>query len=323
MKNLHTLGIACLVLLFLSCKKQNADVKPIDKTGQRESFRIPSPICYDVQKTDGNYAGTSNERNNFSLRYFPNSSCGKTPLIIAIHGGGFFKGNKDQMLPGNLNQTTNLTNFKPLLSETELSDERIAYATINYRFISDNGDHLEAPLNDCKAFLTYIRNHALEYNIDPDRIILMGFSAGGSSALWVGLQDPAIKGIIAFSPQASLNILRWQPDIYTPYGVNKIDEINNYAFLAKSYYGTSDRSQVQEYSNIHKLHLLDLIDSSDPELFLATGIEGDLQHDAYQLYALRRKAQKVGIPVRIAYTRSPNFLDPNAETIIQFCLRKF
>lgn len=328
MKKSLTLSIIFLSVFLLGCKKQDPDVKPAESNviPQRE-VDLNAGTCNSAQWTTANYAGTTTIRNNFSIRYFSNSSCGATPLIIAIHGGGFVGGNKETMFPSVINTFTNLTEFPPLITEAQLSNHRIAYASINYRFVSANGTHLEAPLNDCKKFITYIRQHAAEYNIDPNRIILMGSSAGASAALWNGLQDPNIKGIIALAPQASLNVVQWQPAIFQPYGMNMLTPIYDQFFTGnpsyvQGYYGTASPNQIQQYSNQHQLHLLNLIDSSDPELFLLTNAD-DLLHNPCHVYALQQRAQQVGLPSRIAYVRNPYFLHPNVETILQFCLRKF
>lgn len=64
----------------------------------------------------------------------------------------------------------------------------IAFASINYRYLK------HAPLQDIfrediAGFIQYIRHHSEKFNIDPKLIASHGFSAGGSSSLWLGTHD--------------------------------------------------------------------------------------------------------------------------------------
>ena len=60
-----------------------------------------------------------------------------------------------------------------------LSAEGITVVALKYRL--PNG-HCQVPLEDVEAALRYIRDHAAEYGVDPSRVGIMGFSAGGHLA---------------------------------------------------------------------------------------------------------------------------------------------
>ena len=60
-----------------------------------------------------------------------------------------------------------------------LSAEGITVVALKYRL--PNG-HCQVPLEDAEAALRYIRDHAAEYGVDPSRVGIMGFSAGGHRA---------------------------------------------------------------------------------------------------------------------------------------------
>jgi acetyl esterase/lipase len=57
-------------------------------------------------------------------------------------------------------------------------------ASINYRLCQDA--RFPAQIEDCKAAVRWLRHHAREYRIDPDRIIAWGDSAGGHLASLLG-----------------------------------------------------------------------------------------------------------------------------------------
>ena len=60
-----------------------------------------------------------------------------------------------------------------------LSAHGITVVVVKYR-LPDG--HREVPLEDVEAALRYTRDHAAEYGVDPARVGIMGFSAGGHLA---------------------------------------------------------------------------------------------------------------------------------------------
>ena len=93
----------------------------------------------------------------------------KSPAVLLIHGGGWKKGDKRQAREIEFGMT--------------LAENGFVVASINYALRSAG----KFPLNlqDCKNGIRYLRAHADELGIDPDRISVMGGSAGGHLALLV------------------------------------------------------------------------------------------------------------------------------------------
>jgi poly(3-hydroxybutyrate) depolymerase len=99
------------------------------------------------------------------------------PLIIWMHGGGFKFGS---------NQASSIQ----LWSKT-FAQRGYVCAAINYRLSKKNplfhfDELLKASyyaVQDAKTAVEYFKKHRKEYNIDPDKIILAGNSAGGIIAL--------------------------------------------------------------------------------------------------------------------------------------------
>ncbi len=91
--------------------------------------------------------------------YLPEGVPGKLPVIIGIHGGGWAEGSKN----GGMGSW--------------LSRYGFAVAVINYRL---SGEAIfPAQIQDCKASVRWLRAHADEYQLDPDRFGATGHSAGG------------------------------------------------------------------------------------------------------------------------------------------------
>jgi len=125
----------------------------------------------------------------------------KMPVIINIHGGGWYTGQRG--IERGL--------LMPL--------QGFFYASIEYRL---SGQAIfPAQIHDVKAAIRWVRAHAEEYNLDPDRIGLYGGSAGGHlSALaactadlaefegecgWAGFST-RVHAVVAANPPTDLTV---------------------------------------------------------------------------------------------------------------------
>jgi len=93
----------------------------------------------------------------------------KYPAVLLIHGGGWKEGDKRQA--------------REIEFGTTLADNGYIAASVNYALRS--AGKFPINLQDCKNGIRYLRAHAEELGGDPDRIAVMGGSAGGHLALMV------------------------------------------------------------------------------------------------------------------------------------------
>lgn len=115
------------------------------------------------------------------LDFWKAKSARPTPLILAIHGGswtGMDKSTYGTIVPDYL---------EPLKAG-------ISVASINYRFVTEAMEHrvvppVAWPLHDAARAVQFIRSQAQTWNIDKSRIAATGFSAGGTSALWLAFHN--------------------------------------------------------------------------------------------------------------------------------------
>ena len=102
----------------------------------------------------------------------------RLPLIVFIQGSAFMFPNVGYQLP----------------QLGWYARQGYAVATVTHRCCMD-GHPFPAYLEDAKTAVRFLRYHAGEYAIDPERVCAWGTSSGGNTALLLGLtgDDPAFK----------------------------------------------------------------------------------------------------------------------------------
>lgn len=96
---------------------------------------------------------------------------GPFPAAIIVHGGGWVRGDR-------------LTDVQPLFAP--LTKAGFAWFSIDYR-LSDDWTQFGAAIEDVENAVHFVKTHAAQYRIDPDRIALVGESAGGQLAAMAAL----------------------------------------------------------------------------------------------------------------------------------------
>ncbi|MER7755589.1 alpha/beta hydrolase [Kitasatospora sp. NPDC097643] len=119
----------------------------------------------------------------------PAGVAGPLPLLYYLHGGGMIMGNAWSVLPRVLREWA-----LPL---------KLAVVSVEYRLAP--GTRYPGPLEDCYAGLAWAAGHAAELDVDADRIVLGGKSAGGGLAAALALLTrdrggPAPIGQLLLSP---------------------------------------------------------------------------------------------------------------------------
>ena len=112
------------------------------------------------------YGDATNDANLLDI-YLPEKVDPPVPVVVWVHGGGWANGDKS-----------------PSKQFLQLLPRGIAVASINYRLSGQAP--FPAQIHDCKGAIRYLRAHAKEYQIDPNRIGVWGVSAGGHLAALLG-----------------------------------------------------------------------------------------------------------------------------------------
>jgi acetyl esterase len=115
----------------------------------------------------------------------------KSPAVIIVHGGAWVAGDRRY-------------NVQPLFQP--LTDAGFAWFSISYRLATDVSQ-FGAAVSDVREAIRFVKSHAADYHIDPDKIALIGESAGGQLAAMAVLRggpDTSVKAVVALYTPSDL-----------------------------------------------------------------------------------------------------------------------
>ena len=135
---------------------------------------------------------------------------------ILVHGGGWIAGDKQQYI--------NYL-FAPL------AEANFTWISINYRLAPKFT--FPAPADDVEMAIQYVRKNAVKFKIDPNRIALIGESAGGHLVSYVGAREKnheiaavvSLYGVHDFVAAA----VEWKPiptELYQLFGISAVEATN-------------------------------------------------------------------------------------------------
>jgi len=124
-------------------------------------------------ENDVTYCTPNNIPQNMDV-YYP-SSGGPWPVLIYIHGGSWYQGDKSDGKGWG-----------------EMANSGLLVVSVNYR-LGDYQTKFPAMIEDVKCAVRYLRAHSSDYNIDPDRIGVVGASSGGHLAALLGTTDKSAR----------------------------------------------------------------------------------------------------------------------------------
>ncbi len=101
--------------------------------------------------------------------HLPDGATTARPAVVMIHGGGWSQFSKDVYDD----------------QAQRLAGAGFVVANINYRLVPDGT--YPVVMQDSLCALAYVRNHAADLGVDPGRVALYGYSAGGHLAALLGV----------------------------------------------------------------------------------------------------------------------------------------
>jgi acetyl esterase/lipase len=123
------------------------------------------------------------DANQFGELRLPKSK-GPFPALLNIHGG-FWRSKYD------------LAHASHLCAA--LAGKGVATWNIEYRRVGNPGGGWPGTFQDVRNAFRYLGQLAGRYNIDVNKTVVMGHSAGGELALCLGTREPSIRGVVSLA----------------------------------------------------------------------------------------------------------------------------
>jgi alpha-L-fucosidase 2 len=105
----------------------------------------------------------------------------QAPAVVLLHGGGWEAGDR-------------VTYITPLFAT--LAHAELAWFSVDYR-LTPAVRHPEQ-LEDVRAAIAFIRRHARQFGIDPQRLVLVGESASAQMVTLLAAEDRTLAGVVSF-----------------------------------------------------------------------------------------------------------------------------
>ena len=194
-------------LSLLSCASEQTSPTPASQLpASAAPSQTPNPpqipsALYGTTLTDIAYCTTSTSAQKMDV-YFPSvaSSGGPWPVLAYVHGGSWMHGDKTEAI----------------MFVDRMTSQGYLLVSINYRLYPEG--KFPNMIEDVKCAIRFLRAHASEFNLDPNRIAAIGPSAGGHLVSLLGTSDvnagwdvgeyldqsSRVQAVVAMAPVADL-----------------------------------------------------------------------------------------------------------------------
>lgn len=168
------------------------------------------------------------------------------PTLFYFHGGGFFAGSKNMGDPMAATEATYLLD--------DICAEGYNIVNVDYALVPDC--HFPIPLIQANRAFTYIQDHADEYHLNMNNIVIMGSSAGAIMTSQLGsiITNPEYAELLGITPafkpeQIKAVVIDDAPLDYSAFPLGTKILVGNY--VKGSIYLSKD--EIKRYNNIQSL----------------------------------------------------------------------
>lgn len=216
----------------------------------------------------------------------------KYPVVVFTHGGGWAAGNRYKAASGSFEVV-----FKRLVNEG------FAVAPVTYRLAkNDSNVAIRDCVIDCKDAIRYLAKHTETFAIDPNRIFVMGDSAGGHIAQMLLLASPEQlpgEASLAKVPYRMVAGVSW----YGPCDFEKMDLFNhddraNFQDRFAARILGSDSGAQGKLERYREVSPINYLSQDSPPLLMIQG-DKDTTIPVKHAYHMQQKAEATNAPVEI------------------------
>ena len=209
-----------------------------------------------------NIAYGSHGEDNLLDVYLPEGTAAPLPTIVSIHGGGYVYGTKE------------------IYRRYGMDMARRGFAFVNFNYRRAPKWKFPTPLADTNAVMEWILQNAHRYHLDPDRIIVLGDSAGAQlTSQYAAMQTNPEYGKLFGLKLANIRIRA----IGLNCGLYDLKEMGAAPRkgMHKDYFGKLPKDDP-------RFRCLEAITDRYPPAFITTGTEDFLRNLAQPMYDFLR-----------------------------------
>lgn len=203
LKSIGMIAVSGLLMIGLmgsvSAAGANADSKILDIQITKPTVKLISNVIYEQVPSRG-YDNVA-----MGMDVLKPEKEEKMPAIVYVTGGGFINANKDNAIQARM----------------DLANAGYVVASITYRVAPTAT--FPQPLEDVKAAIRYLRAHAEQFNINSEKIGIMGGSAGGYLSAMAGTTN----GLTAFDKGENLDQTSDVQAVVDCYGLSDLTRIGS------------------------------------------------------------------------------------------------
>jgi len=298
---------------------------PLDLSGSERSWVFSDDVAY----------LNEDARQSIDI-YYDVDAAEPLPLVIYLHGGAFVGGEKEHAFE-----------YAEELVRTLMVDG-YAVASVGYRLFDEvDTEGVLKPMNDARYALQFLRYYSESFNIDPDRVVLYGVSAGAGTAAWLNFtddmadpdaDDPVLgestrpQGALLIETQGTYDIGRWGTDIFIDYNLNIMGAAAALGLeqMLMNFYGMStlDAFESEEILDYRaEVDLLSLYTADDAPIFVSNVFSEnvgpidfnnfDLFHHPNHARELMERGEEIGAE-QVVYIPKLDVEDPSGPTGLDF-----
>ena len=146
-----------------------------------------SPVKGEVKVEKDVVVGKGGDTDLHCDIYRPPAGTEKHMALVHFHGGGFARGSKEALA----------AKVMPITAR--------GYVSIAAQYRLSDAARWPSQIDDAKTHIRWVRANAGSLGIDPKRIAIVGYSAGGHIALFTASQpDTELAACVAFYPQTDV-----------------------------------------------------------------------------------------------------------------------
>jgi acetyl esterase/lipase len=282
------------------------------------TIEIPYLKTSGERKLNIKYKTTSEEDLYLDI-YYSSQQAGNAalPFVIYAHGGGWFNGSKENITKAYVDETF-----------TKLVEQGFAVISVNYRLTRFKSIVMKDCVVDVMDAVRYISKNGTSLNLDPNRVFVLGDSAGGQLAQMLTLASPlkfpGDSDLYEYQYKVVAGVSWYGPSDFTKIEMFETNDPtkNSDRFRGRILKPGTDPLQKDDmYKEMSPIYYLTV---KSPPLYMMAA-ENDTTIPVVHAYHMKKYADEIGAPVELFTVKNAGHnwrkaggeIDPSIDVIIQ------